>query len=68
MANMSYCRFRNTLTDLSDCLYEIENGIENSLSRDESNAFAELVEVCRIIAERFEDADYYELIEMSQEN
>lgn len=68
MSNMSYCRFRNTLTDLNDCLFEMDNGIENSLSRDESKAFAELVEVCRLIADKYDDADYYELIEMSQDN
>ena len=25
MANMSYCRFRNTRTDLGDCLEALEN-------------------------------------------
>jgi hypothetical protein len=67
MANMSYCRFENTLSDLNDCLNEMENGIENTLSRTESRSFAELVEICRLISERFGDADYYELIEMSEE-
>ena len=67
MANMSYCRFENTLNDLNDCLNEMENGIENTLSRTESRSFAELVEICRLISERFGDADYYELIEMSEE-
>ena len=67
MANMSYCRFENTLSDLNDCLNEMDNGIEKSLSRSESYCFAELVELCRLIADRFEYCDYYELIEMSIE-
>jgi ribosome assembly protein YihI (activator of Der GTPase) len=36
MANMSYCRFRNTENDLDDCLYALENGDE--LSNGEFNA------------------------------
>ena len=28
MANMSYCRFRNTMMDLDDCLYALEEGEE----------------------------------------
>ena len=36
MANMSYCRFRNTMMDLDDCLYALEDGEE--LSKDEFDA------------------------------
>lgn len=35
MSNMSYCRFRNTLNDLSDCA---NNFHEDDLSSDEHNA------------------------------
>lgn len=36
MANMSYCRFRNTESDLSDCLYALEEG--DTLSVEEAGA------------------------------
>jgi len=54
MANMSYCRFQNTLSDLRDC-YENLNG--NNLSKSESQARLELVDLCRNIADEFEDSD-----------
>jgi hypothetical protein len=63
---MSYCRFENTYADLLDCADAMRN-IEESLSRSEARSFAELVELCKVIAERFEDVDYHELIEMSKE-
>ena len=28
MGNMSYCRFENTLADMRDCLYALENGLD----------------------------------------
>lgn len=36
MANMSYCRFRNTSSDLDDCLEALNNG--ESLSEEEYRA------------------------------
>ena len=36
MANMSYCRFRNTKNDLNDCLFALER--QESLSREEAEA------------------------------
>lgn len=36
MANMSYCRFRNTEFDLGDCLRSLEE--QEELSREEYNA------------------------------
>lgn len=41
MANMSYCRFRNTRLDVLDCLGVIgliQEGDESKLSEDETNA------------------------------
>ena len=32
MANMSYCRFENTVRDMDDCIKAIENGDVNNLS------------------------------------
>ena len=49
MANMSYCRFRNTKTDLSDCLDALF--LLEKLSRDEAIAgkkmFIEFLTFCR---------------------
>ena len=54
MANMSYCRFRNTLIDLKDC-YDNITEIEE-MSEDELHARRKLIELCQEIAQ---DADYY---------
>ena len=37
MANMSYCRFRNTSGDLTDCLDTIREG-DSTLSESEARA------------------------------
>ncbi len=63
--NMSYCRFQNTLIDLIDCEDNLPN---QDLSKDEAEAFADLVELCKIIASRYENQDYFELIDLSKEN
>lgn len=57
--NMSYCRFQNTLQDLIDC---DENLPKGDLSNAEARAFAELVELCKSIASKYEDYDYCILI------
>jgi hypothetical protein len=62
---MSYCRFQNTLSDLQDCFDNLPN---NDLSRDEANAFAQLVLLAKNIAESYEDInDVYELIDLALE-
>ena len=61
MANMSYCRFHNTLNDLYDCENALEDFLdngENVISSDEERRKAEkLIEVCHEIAERWEPED-----------
>ncbi len=61
MPNMSYCRFENTLTDLHDCQDTLEdfiNNDENVISSDEERRKAkELIEVCREIADAFDESD-----------
>lgn len=47
MANMSYCRFQNTLIDLVDCL---EN-IDEEVSKHEEHARNELIATCVEILE-----------------
>ena len=63
--NMSYCRFRNTLSDLQDCYNNLPN---QDLSRDEARAFAELVLLAKEIAEQYEDTDdFYDLVELAKD-
>jgi hypothetical protein len=46
MANMSYCRFRNTLPDLLDCLESIH---DEGISEEETRYKWKLIECCREI-------------------
>ena len=46
MSNMSYCRFENTLRDLRDCIWALEDGeLENGGS--EMRAAWEMLEACK---------------------
>ena len=59
MANMSYCRFQNTVMDLEDCLEKIdENGSINEtleqLSREEKNALIRMATMMREFYETYE--------------
>lgn len=57
MANMSYCRFQNTLLDLRDC-EEAEGMYDpDTLSDEERKARRRLIELCKTIAAEFEDDD-----------
>jgi hypothetical protein len=49
MSNMSYCRFRNTLTDLVDC----QEAILDELSLDEAAARKHLIKVAFEIVQDF---------------
>jgi hypothetical protein len=54
VANMSYCRFQNTLSDLRDCeeaLGDIASFAE--LSADEARAARKLIETCGSIVADF---------------
>lgn len=52
MANMSYCRFENTLGDLQDCH---ENMDDDDLSEEEANARKRLIRLCVMIAGDYGD-------------
>ena len=54
MSNMSYCRFRNTLPNLRDCLRHFDD-IE--ISGDEKEARIEMYNICKEIADNFERED-----------
>ena len=64
MANMSYCRFHNTVLDLEDCKEALENGDISSLK--EKNSAKGLIELCREIADNFDD-DYVDSIRTEEE-
>lgn len=54
MSNMSYCRFRNTLTDLRDC----SEHLQDIDSKEEFKARQKLIDLCREIVN---DADNLDL-------
>ena len=59
MANMSYCRFHNTLEDLRDCrdaLYEMGD-YEKELSAEESKAAKRMLKICKELADDFMPED-----------
>jgi len=51
MANMSYCRFRNTLNDLRDCYYNME-GVS---APEEQRARKQLIDLCNDIMNEYGD-------------
>lgn len=52
MANMSYCRFENTYRDLLDCLVHMD---DEDLSADEAKYRNRIIEICKDVAESFND-------------
>ena len=50
MANMSYCRFENTLPDLKDCQESMDEELN---SQEEIRARRSLIRVCVSIAEDY---------------
>ncbi|MGI9340036.1 MAG: hypothetical protein ACR2PP_05320 [Psychrobacter sp.] len=53
MGNMSYCRFENTLADMRDCLYALEDGLDaEELSEYEISALRDFADVAVSIANR----------------
>lgn len=57
MANMSYCRFQNTLSDLEDC-EESEGMFDPSeLSEEEKRARRKLISLCKTIASELDNED-----------
>ena len=49
MPNMSYCRFENTVNDMQDCIYAIEEGDTRELSSSEVRALEEFLDLAREI-------------------
>lgn len=46
---MSYCRFENTVNDMQDCIYAIEEGNTSELSSSEVRALEEFLDLAREI-------------------
>jgi hypothetical protein len=57
MANMSYCRFHNTLSDLRDCEDYIEDPLSDSGYDSEFRSRKALIMKCYDIVEQFIDSD-----------
>lgn len=60
MANMSYCRFENTASDLYDCIGAMEEVVEGdrptlSLNQYEVPAFHNLAQLCRNYLDLYEE-------------
>ena len=64
MANMSYCRFYNTLSDLRDCKDALDRG--DSLSETEVKKAKALIDLCREIADNYDD-DYVDSLKEDEE-
>jgi len=60
MANMSYCRFENTLRDLRDCYDNMDN---DNLSKSEFYARKQMIEMCINIANQHDDIVEQEFLE-----
>ena len=54
MANMSYCRFENTLKDLRDC---IDHLWDEDLNEDEEKARAKLIKACQLVADQVDEEE-----------
>jgi TfoX/Sxy family transcriptional regulator of competence genes len=54
MANMSYIRFENTLSDLQDCENALSEKSLEELSQSEQKHAKWLIELCREIADNYE--------------
>lgn len=64
MANMSYCRFENTLSDLEDCRDALDRG--DSLSKREAGKAKALIDLCREISDNY-DSDYVDSLQEEDE-
>lgn len=65
MGNMAYCRFSNTLSDLSDCKEALED--EEIRSEDEMYAAIKLVQLCREISNLVTEEDIRNFLEDNEE-
>ena len=64
MSNMSYCRFNNTVNDLEDCRDALDSG--EISSQEEKKKAKRLIEICKEIADNYDD-DYVDSIKTDEE-
>lgn len=64
MANMSYCRFENTLRDLQDCEYALDNIYDEvgEMSDRERNSMLALVKLCKTISDNWDEDTVEDII------
>lgn len=64
MANMSYCRFENTLRDLQDCEYALDNIYDEvgEMSDRERNSMLDLVKLCKTISDNWDEDTVEDII------
>lgn len=59
MANMSYCRFRNTFNDLNDCVCTIHDIVwgecEDDVSSEEKRAAQQMYDLCQQYISLYEE-------------
>lgn len=70
MANMSYCRFENTASDLRDCFNELAEAVDEGMSLKqfhaslgsdyERSAFRQMIRLCADFTEAVEQLESYE--------
>ena len=53
MANMSYCKFQNTLSDLLDCEEALNTVDWDDISPEEKKAVREIAECCARMSDDF---------------
>lgn len=54
MTNMAYCRFRNTIADMRDCIRAMDDFDETESSEEEVRAYYRFIELCHQVAENYE--------------
>lgn len=57
MANMSYCRFENTSSDLQDCVDAIEENGLSDLSDTEQRKAQQMREQCETYIQLYDEAE-----------
>jgi hypothetical protein len=67
MANMSYCRFENTLPDLQDCFDHLDDFDNGELSKSEAKAAYKLIILAAQIAESYGEDDLKEFYAQYEE-
>ena len=51
MGNIAYCRFRNTVPDLKDCLDNLDDLALGDENPEEARARKQLIKLCRRVVE-----------------